>query len=135
MSVAPEPATILDARFSGPNTVATSWPAAERVLESADIFWLTTVRADGRPHVSPLVAVWLDGAIHFSTGAEEQKAVNLQTNPNVLLTTGCNNWQGGMDVVVEGTAVRQTDTATLLRLAEAWSHKWDGRWQYEVRNG
>lgn len=37
------------------------------------------MRADGRPHVTPLVAVWLDGAPHFSTGPAEQKAVNLST--------------------------------------------------------
>jgi hypothetical protein len=36
-----------------------------------------------------------------------------------------------MDVVVEGQAVRVTDRGTLQRLAEAWTHKWDGRWTYE----
>jgi hypothetical protein len=50
---------------------------------------------------------------------------------NVLLMTGCNQWEGGMDVVVEGLAVRTTDQSTLERLAEAWSHKWDGSWNYE----
>jgi hypothetical protein len=37
-----------------------------------------------------------------------------------------------MDAVVEGRAVRVTDQATLRRLAEAWTHKWDGRWDYEL---
>ena len=36
-----------------------------------------------------------------------------------------------MDVVVEGRAVRVTDQDTLRRLAEAWTHKWDGSWVYE----
>jgi Pyridoxamine 5'-phosphate oxidase len=99
------------------------------------MFWITTVRADGRPHVSPLVAVWLDGALHFSTGAQEQKAVNLRANPNVVLTTGCNDWRQGLDVVLEGVAIRQTDDALLRRLAEAWTTKWDGRWHFEARDG
>jgi hypothetical protein len=43
----------------------------------------------------PLVAVWLDDAIHFATGRGEQKAVNLRTNQNVILTTGCNDWEQG----------------------------------------
>jgi general stress protein 26 len=116
-----QPTTSLDARFSDPNSEATDWASAQRALEIAEISWITTVRADGRPHVSPLVAVWLDGALHFSTGAEEQKAVNLRANPNVVLTTGCNDWQGGLDVMVEGEAVRQTDAALLQRLAAAWS--------------
>ena len=73
-----KPATALDPRFSDPNAAATSWDDTVRVLESAQLFWITTVRTDGRPHVSPLVAVWLDGSIHFTTGAAEQKAVNLR---------------------------------------------------------
>jgi hypothetical protein len=63
--------------------------------------------------VTPLVAVCLDGAIHFSTGAEEQKELNVRASPNVALTTGCNEWHRGLDVVVEGTAVRQTNETTL----------------------
>jgi hypothetical protein len=79
--------------------------------------------------------VWLDGAIHFSTGGTEQKAINLKSNPHVVLITGCNRWDGGLDVVVEGDAVRLTDNKMLERLAEAWAAKWDGRWQYEVHGG
>ena len=99
------------------------------------MFWLTTVRADGRPHVTPLVAVWLDGAIYFGTGADEQKARNLRVNPRVILTTGCNLWDQGLDVVVEGDAAPVTDDALLTQLAAAWARKWDGRWQYEARDG
>jgi general stress protein 26 len=130
-----DPVTTLDTQFSDPDAVATRWGETQRVLETADLFWITTVRADGRPHVTPLVAVWLDGAIHFSTGATEQKAVNLRENPHVILTTGCNEWDRGLDVVLEGDAVQLTDEAVLKRLAEAWATKWDGRWQYEPRNG
>jgi general stress protein 26 len=130
-----EPGTALDPRFSDPDAAPTSWDDTVRALEAAELFWITTVRADGRPHVSPLVAVWLDGAIHFSTGADEQKAVNLRANPHVILTTGCNQWDRGLDVVVEGDAVPTTDDATLRRLADAWRTKWDGRWQFEAREG
>jgi general stress protein 26 len=127
-----EPTTTLDTRFSGPRTQPTSWADTLQLLEKAELFWITTVRADGRPHVSPLVAVWLDGALHFCTGAAEQKAVNLRANPHVILTTGCNDWDRGVDVVVEGDALQVTDDAKLHALAAAWRTKWDGRWQYEV---
>ena len=129
------PDTTLDPRFSDPDSRATAWDDAVEVLEAADLFWITTVRADGRPHVTPLVAVWLDDAIHFCTGADEQKAVNLRANPHVALTTGCSDWERGLDVVVEGDALRVTDDATLRRLAGAWRTKWDGQWQFEVRDG
>ena len=58
--------------------------------------------------------------------------MNLRGNPHVILTTGCNHWDAGLDVVVEGDAVQVTDDTMLERLAEAWATKWDGRW---VRSG
>ncbi len=130
-----EPSTRIDPRFSDQTGRATTWSETRAVLDSAQLFWLTTVRADGRPHVTPLVAVWLDDAIHFSTGEAEQKAVNLRANSHVILTTGCNTWSDGLDVVVEGDAAQVTDEAKLARLVTAWSAKWDGRWQYQVHDG
>jgi general stress protein 26 len=129
------PLTEIDPRFSDPTAVASEWGEALRAIETAELFWITTVRADGRPHVTPLVAVWLDGALHFCTGAQEQKNVNLTANPHVILTTGCNSWDEGLDVVVEGEAVRVTDDSLLRELATAWTAKWDGRWQFEVSGG
>lgn len=129
------PTTEIDARFSEPDASPTGWDQTRRVLETADLFWITTVRGDGRPHVTPLVAIWLESALYFSTGDSEQKGVNLRGNPHVVLTTGRNDWDKGLDVVVEGDAVRVTDDDTLRRLATAWAAKWDGRWQYEVRDG
>ncbi|HZM84137.1 MAG TPA: pyridoxamine 5'-phosphate oxidase family protein [Candidatus Limnocylindrales bacterium] len=130
-----QPKTRLDVRFSDPGAAATGWDQTRAALEAAELFWLTTVRADGRPHVTPLVAVWLDGAIHFCTGPKEQKAINLSGNPRVALTTGCGRWDGGLDIVVEGLAVRVFDEQTLERLARAWTSKWDGRWHFVARDG
>jgi len=67
------PLTELDMRFSDRDAVATDWEETRRALEDAQLFWISTVRADGRPHVTPLVAVWLDDAIYFATGSAEQK--------------------------------------------------------------
>ena len=126
------PRTILDERFSGAGTGPISWDRTLVTIEKAELFWVSTVRADGRPHVTPLVAVWAEGRLHFCTGPEEQKALNLQHQPYVVLTTGCNTWEDGLDVMVEGRAVQVTDQETLGRLAEGWMTKWDGRWRFEV---
>ncbi|MGD0054915.1 MAG: pyridoxamine 5'-phosphate oxidase family protein [Acidimicrobiales bacterium] len=130
-----QPVTSLDPRFSQEDAVATTWAHAEAVLEQAQLFWITTVRRDGRPHVTPLVGVWGEGALHFCTGSAEQKTLNLQGNPHVVLATGSISWESGLDVVVEGDAVRVDDDERLGRLAELWSLKWDGRWNYDVRDG
>jgi len=127
-----EPVAELDERFSDPGATATPWAKAREVLETAQLSWVTTVRADGRPHVTPLVAVWLDGAVHFTTGPGEQKAVNLARNPHVVITTGCNRWDQGLDVMVEGEARRVTGRARLERLAAAWATRWNGQWRFEA---
>jgi hypothetical protein len=53
----------------------------------------------------------------------------------VLLLTGCSRWDEGLDVVAEGDAVQVSDEALLTRLAQAWARKWDGQWQWQVRDG
>ena len=130
-----DPTTRFDARFSHPEATATSWDAAWRLLADAELYWLTTVRAGGRPHVTPLVGVGLDGCVHFVTGLAEQKARNLEADQRVVLTTGCNRWAEGLDVVVEGTAVRVTDDADLQRIADAYDAKYRGDWHFEVADG
>ena len=129
------PVTLLDQRYSAADASAVGWEETRRILETAEISWLTTVRADGRPHVTPLVAVWVDDTLYFHTGAEEQKFVNLRANPFVVLTTGCNRWDDGIDVVVEGKATHVTDERVLRHVAVAFATKWDGRWQLAVRDG
>lgn len=129
------PVTELDHRFSDPEATPTDWATTKLTVETAQLSWLTTVRADGRPHVTPVVAVWLDDHAYFTTGAAEQKAVNLRHNPAVVLTTGCNTWDRGLDVMIEGRAEPVTDPPTLKKLSLAWADRWDGQWQYEPVDG
>lgn len=119
--------------FSEPGTAAVPWAEVEQVLREAEMFWLSTVRRDGRPHVAPLPAMWLDGRLHFCTGAHEQKARNLESNPRCVLTTGSSAYRSGTDVVVEGTVTRVSDEPTLTRLAQLWQDKLD--WPFEVADG
>ncbi len=97
------------------------------------MFWLSTVRRDGRPHVTPLPAIWLDGALYFCAGAHEQKAANLLSSPRCVLSTGANQFRSGLDVVVEGTAARVTSPPQLQRLAAIWKSKLD--WDFQVTDG
>jgi general stress protein 26 len=119
-----------DSRFSDPAAGPTPWEDVTAALEGAELYWLSTVRRDGRPHVTPLVGVWHDGAMHFSTGLEEQKARNLEGNAQVALTTGTNAWNDGLDVVIEGTATRVRDG--LQAVADAFLAKYGEAWRFEV---
>ena len=125
----------IDRRFSAPDSRPTPWSEAARVLEEAELYWISTVRADGRPHVTPLIGVFQDGAMHFCTGLREQKARNLEQNPKVALTTGNNTWAEGLDVVVEGSVVRLSDQDALQRVADAIEAKYGSVWHFDVGDG
>jgi nitroimidazol reductase NimA-like FMN-containing flavoprotein (pyridoxamine 5'-phosphate oxidase superfamily) len=129
------PTTELDARYSGPDAQPTGWDEAQRALSEAEIAWLTTVRADGRPHVTPLLALFVDDVAYFTTGPEEQKSRNLRAGAHCALTTGCNRLREGTDLVVEGDAVRVRDDAALRRLARAFEAKYGSEWHFNVRDG
>ena len=130
------PATTIDQRFSSPDATATSWDTARQHLERAQVYWLTTVRSDGRPHVTPLIAVWLDDALYFSTGPDEQKARNLKTNTHIVVTTGCNRLDNGLDLVIEGNAVRVIDESKLQLLVQMFAAKYGTEiWDFSVRDG
>jgi general stress protein 26 len=125
-----EPVAEFNESFSEPGATAPPWTEVAAVLTASEMFWLSTVRRDGRPHVTPLPAIWLDGTLHFCTGSHEQKTANLRANPGCVLTTGTSDLRSGLDVVVEGTAVRITDVLRLRELAAIWKSKLD--WDYEV---
>ena len=111
--------------FSEPDSMPTPWAAGLEQLRTADTFWLSTVRPDGRPHVTPMIAVWHAEALWFATGPEERKARNLAENPSCLLTTGRSDLvEGAFDVVMEGQAEQVTDDAVLEPVATAFAVKY-----------
>ena len=130
-----EPITELDARYGEPDAGPTSWTEAQRTLEAAELYWVTTVRPQGGPHITPLVGVHHDGTLRFTTGADERKGRNLAANPRCAMSTGCNTLHAGLDVVVEGVAERITDDAVLRATAAAFLAKYGDEWRFEVADG
>jgi hypothetical protein len=90
------------------------------------VYWLTTVRPDGRPHVTTLLGIWFDGALYFSTGPSERKAKNLAENTHCVLTTG-RNVLDGLDVVVEGDAAKVSDPTELAGVIGTYETKYGSR--------
>jgi hypothetical protein len=87
-------------------------------------WWLATVRPDGRPHVAAVGALWVDGRFYFTSGPGTLKSRNLAQNPSCVLSAAL----AGLDLVVEGTAARVTDEATLRRIAERYAAQgWPAR--------
>lgn len=128
-----EPTAELDGRFSSEDAKATPWADVVKLLQESEVFWLSTVRADGRPHVTTLLAGWIDDELHFVTGDGEQKMRNLDGNPHCVLTTGTSDVGSGIDVVVEGRAARVTDEGRLAKFVELWALKYE--WPWKVVDG
>ncbi len=115
---------------------APAWSEIDRRLTEAQLYWIVTVRSDGRPHAVPLCGVWHDGAFYFCTGDDEQKMRNLEHDPHVVITAGplgADGWKTGKDIAVEGVAEEVTDDAVLEALVGEWRTKYDGDWLFEVR--
>lgn len=119
----PEPVTTLS-EFSSAHAEPTAWERGRGELRDAEVYWLSTVRPDGRPHVTPLVGVWLRGALYFCTGSDERKAKNLAQNPRCVLTTGSNTLDDCTDIVVEGQATKVEADDELQETADTYETKY-----------
>lgn len=121
--------------FSAPDAVATPWETAHALLAGAELYWCSTVRPDGRPHVTPLLGAGTLGGLCFCTGAHERKGRNLATNPHVVLTTG-QNALAGTDVAVEGPASLVTENDDRRAAMADFEAKYgahmgpDGNWHF-----
>jgi len=125
-----QPITFLDSRFGTAGAEPVPWAEGQAAIEDAEIFWLSTVRSDGQPHVTPLLMVYLEDALFFCTGAEEQKARNLAHSPLVAVTTGANAYKSGTDIIIEGEAVRVASRSLLDQIASRFLSKYE--WKYDV---
>jgi hypothetical protein len=129
-----DPVPELDPRYSSEGARPTEWWRARERFADARVYWLTTIRPGGGPHLTPLLSVWLDELAHFCTGPLERKARNIARSPRCALVAGCDSAEG-LDIVIEGDAVRVTDEDRLRRLADAWVAKYGEEWRFEVRDG
>ena len=117
------------------DATATPWTAARERLENPQpgrTYWLTTLRPDGRPHVRPLLGLWLDGAFYFVTGETTRKGKNLAGDPRCVIAASSTTLPA-LDLILEGDARQVTDEARLQRVADAYGSTMG--WPLEVRDG
>jgi hypothetical protein len=57
------------------------WSRVVERLEQAQNYWLATTWPDGRPHVTPLWGVWVDGALYFDGIPTARWARNMAASP------------------------------------------------------
>ncbi|EFC81931.1 pyridoxamine 5'-phosphate oxidase-related FMN-binding protein [Parafrankia sp. EUN1f] len=79
--------------------------------------WLTTLNADGSPHVTGIGALYAEGGLWFETGERTRKARNIARDPRCALSLATAEF----DLVVEGRASQVTDPSVVAALAARWA--------------
>jgi nitroimidazol reductase NimA-like FMN-containing flavoprotein (pyridoxamine 5'-phosphate oxidase superfamily) len=97
------------------------WSWATERLAGARNYWVSTTRADGRPHAMPVWGVWLDDAFFFGSGRESAKARNIARNPAIVVHLE----SGDETVIVEGLAEAVSDDVLLRRIVDVYGPKYD----------
>jgi hypothetical protein len=93
--------------------------------EIATAQFLSTTGPDGRPHTTGIGGQWLNGNLYFTSGPGTRKSRNLAANPACTLAVRLQ----GLDLVLEGDAVRVTHAETLEEVAAGYR---EGGWPVGV---
>jgi hypothetical protein len=107
----------------GEESGTTSWEVARNRLanpEEQRTSWLATTRPDGRPHLMPVIAFWIDGALHIVAGEGTRKARNLAANGRCVIATSSTTLPS-LDIVVEGRADPLTEEDAVRHITEILS--------------
>lgn len=98
-----------------------TWQWASDRLRASRNYWLSTTRADGRPHAAPLWAVWLDDALCFGVDPNSVKARNFAHQPWAVMHAE----SGDEVVILEGTPTPLTDLNLFARVAADYAAKYN----------
>jgi hypothetical protein len=102
---------------------ALPWSQVVGWLTVSRNYWVSTTRADGRPHAMPVWGLWADAALWFSTDPTSIKGRNLQDRPDVVV-----HLESGDEVcILTGRAERVTDPDALATFDDRYDAKYDVR--------
>lgn len=94
------------------------WSWAVERLETADLYWVTTVSASGFPHSRPVWGAWRKGSFWFSS----QNRSNGNIEDNKQASVHINSVDAAL--VLEGIAERVTDDDGINVLVDAYAEKY-----------
>jgi len=96
------------------------WSFIEERMRASRNCWISSTRADGRPHAAPVWGLWHNGVFYFSTGEESIKGQNLVANPEVSV-----HLESGEEVVIlEGEVNEVVNKDILKSLDQAYNKKY-----------
>ena len=109
----------------GDGSETSPWELARQRLaepEDSRTSWLATTRPDGRPHLMPVIAFWIDGAMHIVAGEGTRKGRNLSADGRCVVATSSTTLPS-LDIVIEGRAEALTEDDAVRHMAEVLNEK------------
>ena len=96
------------------------WSWALQRLRDSHRYWVATRDPGGAPHLAAVWGVWVDDALHFSTGGQSRKARNLAGDPRCSIAPD----GASESVVLVGEAVRVTARTAVAAVREVYVSKY-----------
>jgi hypothetical protein len=96
------------------------WDEMSRLFAAERSYWVATTSDQVRPHLRPVLAVWVDERIYSTTSPAARKGRDLASNPAAALAARAPD----VDIVIEGSAVWIDDRQQLRRIGDAYQDKY-----------
>ena len=98
-----------------------AWSDVRPVIEATKIYWIASVRPEGKPHVIPIWGAWVDDVYYFEGGSDTRWGRNLQANRAMVVHLE----QGNLAVMIEGRyEVVDLDQATCDAVNDQYARKY-----------
>jgi hypothetical protein len=103
-----------------------TWEHVNEALKSALNYWIATTSHDGRPHVRPVWAAWVDNILYFDGHPATGWGRNINRDPRISVQV-----EAGEDaIIVEGIVVDipQAPAGLAERLAVEFDNKYKSKY-------
>ncbi len=100
------------------------WSYVQERLREAQNYWISTSNAKGKPHATPVWAVWRDDVLYFDGGPDTRRGRDMAVNPFIAVHLE----DGSRVVILEGMVRELTRPPLDLReyLAKEYARKYSG---------
>jgi len=119
-AVRPGPTAKVIAAGGAAGAAPIRWDEAARLFAAERSYWVATTSDGGRPHVRPVLAVWIDERMYSTTSPAARKGQNLTSRPSAAVTART----PAMDIVIEGPITWIDDPLRLHRIGTVYRDKY-----------
>jgi len=105
---------------AGPDTLPIAWDETAGLFSAERWYWIATTGDHNRPHLRPVLAVYVDQRVYSTTNPSARKARNLANRPVVAIAARAPT----LDIVIEGKVTWMDDIERLQRVGDAYQEKY-----------